>query len=423
MRTGWLRSAALAALLAAGACALPAAGGEDKAKDTFVVHEWGTFLSVQGSDGGTLGGMVDSEEELPPFVRERDLDGWSRAYFNEKMETPVTYFYTDQPRKVQFRVDMPRGLLTHWFPSVKAFGPKKDARANPADGSFLDWGEIEVVPDRTPVTPKVSGAKPPRTPTFYEVNADSTWKFVRETDSALVKFNFQGKDRVEKFLFYRGLAAFELPLEVRSAGPDGDLRLLLRNRGDQQIRGLFAVRVVKDGIRYGTLGDLAERDEREVDAGAALGERRSFRDGVPAAKDAVAEALVKAGLYPKEARAMVNNWEKSYFRTEGLRLLSVVPRSQVDEVIPLKIKPAPDDLVRVMVGRVEVLTPDAEARVAEQVAKSAAGDGKVREDAVTELNRLGRLREPVLRRILAASKSAEVRAQAEKLITSKTAEK
>jgi hypothetical protein len=421
MRTGWLSSAALAALLAAGACALTAAGGEDKAKDTFVVHEWGTFLSVQGSDGGTLGGMVDSEEALPPFVRERDLDGWSRAYLTQKMETPVTYFYTDRPRKVQFRVEMPRGLLTHWFPSVQAFGPKKDARANPADGSFLDWGEIEVVPDKPPAKPATPGA--PALPTLYKVKADSTWKFVRETDSALVKFNFDDQDRVEKFLFYRGVGAFELPLEVRSAGPDGDLRLLLRNRGDQPIRGLFAVRVEKDGIRYGTLGDLAERDDREVDAGAALGERRSFRDGVPAAKDAVAEALVKAGLYPKEARAMVNNWEKSYFRTEGLRLLSVVPRPLVDEVIPLKIKPAPDDLVRVMVGRVEVLTPDAEARVAEQVAKSAAGDGKVREDAVTELNRLGRLREPVLRRIMAASKSAEVRAQAEKLITSKPAEK
>src|SRR5262249_42078306 len=157
---------------------------------------------------GTLGGMVDSEEAMPPFVRERDLDGLSRADFFEKMETPVTYFYTDRPRKVQFRVDMPRGLLTHWFPSVKAFGPKKDTRADPADGSFLDWGEFEVVPDK-------SSGKPP----WDKVGKDSTWKFVRETDSALVKCTFQGETKAEKFLFYRGLGAFELPLEVRSSGP------------------------------------------------------------------------------------------------------------------------------------------------------------------------------------------------------------
>src|SRR5262249_3461083 len=40
-----------------------------------IVHEWGTFLSVQGSDGQTLGGMIESEERLPNFVRERALDG------------------------------------------------------------------------------------------------------------------------------------------------------------------------------------------------------------------------------------------------------------------------------------------------------------------------------------------------------------
>ena len=57
-----------------------------------VVHEWGTFLSVQGADGATLGGMIDSEEKLPRFVRERDLNGRNRAGLLQKMETPVTYF-------------------------------------------------------------------------------------------------------------------------------------------------------------------------------------------------------------------------------------------------------------------------------------------------------------------------------------------
>src|SRR5690348_12112360 len=52
-----------------------------------VVHEWGTFLSVQGSDGVTLGGMVDSEEVLPPFVEARGLASWQRAHIYSKMET------------------------------------------------------------------------------------------------------------------------------------------------------------------------------------------------------------------------------------------------------------------------------------------------------------------------------------------------
>src|SRR5439155_14266904 len=87
----------------------------------FVVHEWGTFLSVQGSDGVTLGGMVDSDEALPPFVESRSIAAWRRSLMRIKGETPVTYFYTDRPRVVQVKVDMPEGVLTHWYPNVCRF--------------------------------------------------------------------------------------------------------------------------------------------------------------------------------------------------------------------------------------------------------------------------------------------------------------
>src|SRR5260370_34663097 len=40
-----------------------------------------------------------------------------------KMETPVTYFYTDRPCDVQVRVVMPQGIMTHWYPAVRYFGP------------------------------------------------------------------------------------------------------------------------------------------------------------------------------------------------------------------------------------------------------------------------------------------------------------
>ncbi|MEK7862968.1 MAG: hypothetical protein AAB295_06860, partial [Chloroflexota bacterium] len=41
--------------------ALPAGGGLE-------VHEWGTFTSLQGSDGVDLEGLHHEEEGLPPFV-------------------------------------------------------------------------------------------------------------------------------------------------------------------------------------------------------------------------------------------------------------------------------------------------------------------------------------------------------------------
>src|SRR5262249_10430440 len=104
--------------------AAPATAADDNAgKKPFIVHEWGTFLAVQGSDGVTLGGMVDSDEVLPAFVEALGPLSVRRLNMTCKMETPVTYFYTDRPRTVQVRVDMPRGLLTHWYPFVKEFGP------------------------------------------------------------------------------------------------------------------------------------------------------------------------------------------------------------------------------------------------------------------------------------------------------------
>ncbi len=352
------------------------------------------------------------------FVRERELNGYSRAKMFSKMETPVTYFYTQKPMRVNVRVAMPRGLLTHWFPLVNAFGPPKGEKPAAAEtGSFLDWGQLEVVPDtRTVQGNGASGPQMPGDPELFQVEPASTWRFARETDAALVKFRSVGSARYEKFLFYRGLGSFDLSLEVRSVGADDHLRLTLRNRDEQALRGLFAIWVEKATVRFAALDDLPGGAVRDLDAGEVLGKRMLLDDGVPKAKEAVEAALVREGLYAKEARAMVNTWEKSYFRTEGLRVLSVLPRPTVDTAIPIKIDPAPDELVRVMVGRVEVLTPDAEKRVEEQIAKLDAKDPKEQAAAVTELDRLGRLKEPVLRRILATTQTAAVRERVEKLI-------
>ena len=57
--------------------------------------------------------------------------------------------------------------------------------------------------------------------------------------------------------------------------------------------------------------------------------------------DDLARRLVEAGLFPKEARAMVNTWKASYFRTEGVRALFVAPQAWTDEFIPMTVSPGP----------------------------------------------------------------------------------
>ena len=70
-----------------------------------------------------------------------------------------------------------------------------------------------------------------------------------------------------------------------------------------------------------------------------------------------------------------------------------------------------------MVGRLEVLTPGTEKSIAEAVAGLGAPDATSRAAAVTRLAALGRLREPVLRRIMAMTADDSVRTRAERLIS------
>jgi hypothetical protein len=68
-------------------------------------------------------------------------------------------------------------------------------------------------------------------------------------------------------------------------------------------------------------------------------------------------ALVEEGLFGDEAEALLSTWELSYFKSPGLRLFFTVPRPWTDSVLPLELS-LPAKLTRVMVGRIELVTPE-----------------------------------------------------------------
>ena len=82
---------------------------------------------------------------------------------------------------------------------------------------------------------------------------------------------------------------------------------------------------------------------------------------------------------------MVQTWADTWFE-EGSRLIYIVPRRFIDSVLPLTITPAPGQIVRVFVGRVEIVTP-ATARAVQAAIAS--------KDEAT-LNKYGRFLEPIL---------------------------
>ena len=64
---------------------------------------------------------------------------------------------------------------------------------------------------------------------------------------------------------------------------------------------------------------------------------------------------------------MVETWRDSWFE-EGLRVLYLVPREFVDQVLPLAIEPQPREIARVFMGRAELLPPERHEAVAAALA-------------------------------------------------------
>ena len=81
---------------------------------------------------------------------------------------------------------------------------------------------------------------PGETPEYLREVADSHYYPARETDAVPVQVCNADKTRIEKekFLFYRGVGDFELPLRVR-VFPDKTNQVRLKNYGDENIRNLI----------------------------------------------------------------------------------------------------------------------------------------------------------------------------------------
>ena len=130
----------------------------------------------------------------------------------------------------------------------------------------------------------------------------------------------------------------------------------------------------------------------------------------------VASRLMRAGCMRRKRCAMVNTWASSYFKTDGVRLLFVMPQSWTDRYIPMRITPEPEELVRVMVGRVELLDRARELRAEKAISALASPDASVREQAFDTLRDGGRYVEPIVRRTLRTTTDEQVQTLSRRLL-------
>jgi hypothetical protein len=104
---------------------------------------------------------------------------------------------------------------------------------------------------------------------------------------------------------------------------------------------------------------------------------------------AMVDELIKAGLYKKEAQAMVKTWQSAWFGDNGTRLLYILPSSQTEKLLPLAVEPRPTETVRVLVGRHDFLTPEQETEGDHRLERIRAARVEL-EDLQKEMLKLGR---------------------------------
>lgn len=335
-------------LLAAALALLPSLA---RAGDHLVIHEWGTFTSLEDESGTPIGGINTDDEPVPEFVHNLELlirgpSEMPAVFFKGiprcdrdvlvRLETPVIYFHlppASPPLTLDLDVTFHGGWLSQFYPAARAdapglVAPRFDVGSltSRVDGS-LTWRNLTI------------GGNPPLNSTDSKV-----WLAPRAVDAAAVT---EPGGEAERFLFYRGVGHLAAPLRV--IRHDNDLQI--DSDLSEQVHGLWLVDVRGDGTCA-----VRELPQAGVTTAATFPGKDYNAANLGVIRHSLRSAMLHEGLYGDEADGLLNTWETSYFRRPGLRLFFIVPASWTNRLLPLHVS-VPADVLRVMIGRIEIVTP------------------------------------------------------------------
>src|SRR5712691_9774186 len=293
---------------------------------SLTAHEWGTFTSVAGNDGQAVEwSPLTGSTDLPAFIEHFRDPGFKLGLRGTvRMETPVLYFYSSKEETVSVSVGFAKGVITEWYPHASRVEPKAELyygmlHQGGASGSIA-WDSVTLAPSGRPELPLE--------------DRNNHYFAARMTSSTPLRVKTPAGEQQEKFLFYRGVSTFSVPISAKltTAG-----KLLVENRSKEEIPNtiLFERRGQKVGYRIGG----AMRKDAILDPPELTGTIDDLGTDLEG-------MLVAQGLCQDEAHAIVETWRDSWFE-EGSRLLYIVPAAFVDGVLPLSINPVPARTVRV----------------------------------------------------------------------------
>lgn len=328
------------------------------------VHEWGTFTVLSGSSGNQVLWHSPAFEiaRLPTFVHPGFADiGKAATAHRMRMETPVIYFYPEKPMKIAVEANFVGGMITETYP----FSPNTISLITP-NGPLTNHGAWSG--KLIPPTDKAALARIPAIPAAEHEEpygaareVPDAWIFesdVKEIPGREVQPPFP---ETEKFIFYRGAGDASLPVNAMINGSN----VTVINNALGALSFGTALRVRSGKASWISIPPvstfLTNGKPTTNNISVKLPEAdRSLDDVESELAAAWKAALTKDGLTAAEASAMVETWRGTWFRENGDRVLTLVPRANIDAMLPLKITPQPAKTERVFVARIEMVSTDRE---------------------------------------------------------------
>ena len=357
----------------------------------FRFAEWGVWIN----DGGELQWLKSIADEIPPFAH-RIPDTVSSLEENRLnritlIDKPVVHVTVDRPTVFSVSAMISKGRVWFAYPKpddfqlgVATYGDKHAlSELDSSEEGALDvlrGGYNWVTPLPPYRTGPISGGLSannrldsigvrwnqvlamPTKPAGWSSAAitapnNQWWSDLRDVKCSWV----ENQGEQEKFLYYDGPTNKELPIHVSLQ--DEQLTILHHNYGPKDIsrhteaekrQALAFIDFQRDRCKRNWLfvsvksgevsgigfeSNLAGDEIKLVDAG----QLNLFGDQV---LDQFVKFAMQEGLNVEEATGMARCWRKSFFETNGQRILCFLNRQDYDSFCPLEVKPNPTELAR-----------------------------------------------------------------------------
>ncbi|MEM7699418.1 MAG: hypothetical protein AAF236_13555 [Verrucomicrobiota bacterium] len=335
-------------------------GFSEDRKD-LVAHEWGTFTQVVGSDGITIPWWtprLTESGELPEFVKPVFRMGMSKTIrpWVVRMETPVIYFYAERPiQDLRVEVDESSFPSTEVYPASStplfSFFPQAvwDQQAQQTENvepKVRQW-DLNLLPPSDPIGGLLPEIGPRGGHYAHAREVPEAWWVVNRSQQS------DQADEVEKFIFYRGVGNHGMPPRIHRVKSDS---LVFHATAQLQ----FVIENIDGVFSWTSFRPTGEQEGDSLSIHPLPSKSEQASSDAEALSDALVDELAASGLAVPEAKAMVATWSNSWLEESGLRVLEILPRSWIDESLPLRITPQPAETERVFVGRWELFRPELE---------------------------------------------------------------